>query len=84
MKRRAGYGSRVERGAEVSPFDTGARRDLARAYANDLARPGESRIFSSGFPYGKDEYLSYAGSSWAVMAMLSSLPDRRQARCGFE
>ncbi|HTA42361.1 MAG TPA: ankyrin repeat domain-containing protein [Bryobacteraceae bacterium] len=30
--------------------------------------------FPSGFPYEKDEYLSYAGSSWAVMAMLSALP----------
>jgi Ankyrin repeats (3 copies)/Prenyltransferase and squalene oxidase repeat len=30
--------------------------------------------FSSGFPYAKDEYLSYAGSSWAVIALLSSLP----------
>ena len=31
--------------------------------------------FSTGFPYGKDEYLSYAGSCWAVMALLSSLPE---------
>jgi ankyrin repeat protein len=30
--------------------------------------------FDSGFPYGKDEYLSYAGSSWAVMALIESLP----------
>jgi ankyrin repeat protein len=36
--------------------------------------PVSPEYFSSGFPYGKDEYLSYAGSSWAVMAMLSSLP----------
>ena len=31
--------------------------------------------FHTGFPYGKDEYLSYAGSCWAVMALLSSMPD---------
>lgn len=31
--------------------------------------------FRSGFPYGKDEYLSYAGSCWAVMALLSALPE---------
>ena len=31
--------------------------------------------FSTGFPYGKDEYLSYAGSCWAVMALLSALPE---------
>ena len=30
--------------------------------------------FSTGFPYRKDEYLSYAGTCWAVMALLSSLP----------
>jgi ankyrin repeat protein len=31
--------------------------------------------FTTGFPYGKDEYLSYAGSCWAVMALLSVLPE---------
>ncbi|MBZ5574992.1 MAG: ankyrin repeat domain-containing protein [Acidobacteriia bacterium] len=31
--------------------------------------------FSSGFPYAKDEYLSYAGSCWAVMALLSAMPE---------
>jgi ankyrin repeat protein len=31
--------------------------------------------FATGFPYGKDEFLSYAGSCWAVMAMLSALPE---------
>lgn len=30
--------------------------------------------FHTGFPYGHDEFLSYAGTSWAVMALLSSLP----------
>ena len=30
--------------------------------------------FSTGFPYGKDEYISYAGSCWAVMALLRALP----------
>ena len=30
--------------------------------------------FKTGFPYGKDEFLSYAGSCWAVMALLSELP----------
>jgi ankyrin repeat protein len=28
--------------------------------------------FSTGFPYGKDEFLSYAGSCWAVMALASA------------
>jgi len=33
--------------------------------------------FSTGFPYKKDEFLSYAGSAWAVMALLSALPETR-------
>lgn len=32
--------------------------------------------FSTGFPYAKDEYLSYAGSVWAVMALLEAMPIR--------
>ena len=30
--------------------------------------------FETGFPYKKDEFLSYAGSSWATMALVSALP----------
>src|SRR5580765_2172169 len=30
--------------------------------------------FTTGFPYQKDEYLSYAASCWATMAMLTALP----------
>lgn len=30
--------------------------------------------FRTGFPYQKDEFLSYAGSSWAVMALAAMLP----------
>jgi ankyrin repeat protein len=30
--------------------------------------------FPTGFPYEKDEYLSYAGSAWATMALLTALP----------
>lgn len=33
------------------------------------------QYFFGGFPYQKDEYLSYAGSCWAVMALLDALPD---------
>jgi ankyrin repeat protein len=35
--------------------------------------------FSTGFPYQKDEYLSYAGSCWAVMAILTALPESSPA-----
>jgi ankyrin repeat protein len=31
--------------------------------------------FNTGFPYAKDEFLSYAGTCWAVMALLSALPE---------
>src|SRR6202051_1001782 len=30
--------------------------------------------FATGFPYQKDEFLSYAGSIWAVKALLTALP----------
>ncbi len=30
--------------------------------------------FTTGFPYKKDEYLSYAASCWATLAMLSGMP----------
>ncbi len=32
------------------------------------------RYFTTGFPYEKDEYLSYAGTCWAVMALLARVP----------
>jgi len=32
------------------------------------------KYFTTGFPYAKDEYLSYAGTSWAVMALMSTIP----------
>src|SRR5262249_52598485 len=35
------------------------------------------KYFLTGFPYGRDEFLSYAGSCWAVMALLSALPESR-------
>ena len=31
--------------------------------------------FATGFPYGKDEFLSFTGSCWALMGLLSGLPD---------
>jgi ankyrin repeat protein len=31
--------------------------------------------FPTGFPYAKDEFLSYAGTCWAVMALLKALPE---------
>jgi len=31
--------------------------------------------FPTGFPYRKDEYISYAGTVWAAMALVRALPD---------
>lgn len=31
--------------------------------------------FESGFPHGKDQFISMAASSWAVLAMLHALPE---------
>lgn len=30
--------------------------------------------FETGFPYKKDQFLSYAGSAWATMALLTTIP----------
>jgi len=36
--------------------------------------------FTTGFPYEKDEYLSYAGTVWATMALLAALPQAPASR----
>ena len=33
-----------------------------------------------GFPYGYDQWMSTAGSSWAVMALTATLPDKKASR----
>ncbi|VTS07892.1 hypothetical protein [Tuwongella immobilis] len=33
------------------------------------------RYFESGFPYGKDQFISCAGSAWAVLALTAALPE---------
>jgi N-acyl-D-amino-acid deacylase len=50
--------------------------------ATRMLSPAEvsPEYFTTGFPYGKDEYLSYGGSAWATMALLSALPPVRKAR----
>jgi N-acyl-D-amino-acid deacylase len=42
------------------------------------AKPFQT-YFESGFPHGKDQFISIAGSGWATMAMLLTLPERKQA-----
>jgi hypothetical protein len=34
--------------------------------------------FESGFPYGKDQFLSSAATSWAAMALMLSTPHARK------
>jgi ankyrin repeat protein len=36
--------------------------------------------FTTGFPYEQDEYISYAASCWATMALLSDLPPSANAK----
>ena len=38
------------------------------------------KYFATGFPYSKDEYISYAGSCWAVMSLLSALPPTHEKK----
>jgi squalene-hopene/tetraprenyl-beta-curcumene cyclase len=42
-----------------------------------LAVPVQPHTFESGFPHGWHQFASEAGSSWAAMALLFTLPDRR-------
>ncbi len=36
--------------------------------------PHSPPYFDSGFPYGRDQYISCAATAWAVMALLEALP----------
>ena len=35
------------------------------------------RYFESGFPYGRHQWISTSGTSWASLAIAQTLPDRR-------
>ena len=39
------------------------------------AKPFQT-YFESGFPHGKDQFISIAGSSWSTLALLLTLPER--------
>lgn len=41
--------------------------------------PVSPPYFESGFPYGKDQYISCSATSWALMALAESLPRRAGA-----
>jgi squalene cyclase len=40
------------------------------------------RYFESGFPFGRHQWISAAGTSWATLAIAQTLPDRRQLSTG--
>ena len=41
-----------------------------------LAVPVQPHTFESGFPHGWSQFASEAGSSWAAMVWLFTLPDK--------
>ncbi len=45
-----------------------------------VAVPVQPHTFESGFPHGWSQFASEAGSSWATMALLFTLPDKSPAR----
>lgn len=71
------------------PIDDAAWRKGLKFLLSSQARDGTWRVrtrmispatvspeyFTTGFPYGKDEFLSYAGSCWATIALLSAIPE---------
>ena len=72
------FRQRIRRGRRESSFsDPSQAKDGTWHVRSRMLSPADISppYFSTGFPYGKDEYLSYAGSCWAVMALLSALPE---------
>src|SRR6058998_2240381 len=71
------------------PAGDGRRRAGAEFLTSTQAKDGKWQVrtrmispaevspmyFPTGFPYGKNEFLSFAGSNWAVMALLDSLQE---------
>lgn len=79
------------REAGVPVSDPAWRRGL-RFLITSQARDGTWRVrtrmvspaqvsppyFATGFPYGKDEFISFTGSCWALMALAQALPEASQ------
>jgi len=42
------------------------------------AEPGNNPYFESGFPHGKFQFISYAGTCWATMALIYAAPSNRR------
>ena len=46
-------------------------------YVKSRSKPFQ-KYFESGFPHGKDQFISIASSSWAALALLQAIPERGQ------
>jgi len=72
------------RGADVSAEHAAVRRGVQYLVSSQLdsgswhvvtrAEPFQT-YFESGFPHGKDQFISIAASSWATLALVNSLPE---------
>jgi N-acyl-D-amino-acid deacylase len=77
----------LQRGANLPASDAAIQRGIAFLLRTQFADGSwlvRSRSFplqpykESGFPYGKDQWISAAGTSWATMALSLSLPPQSQ------
>ena len=73
--------------AGVSPTDAVYRRGVAFLLGSQypdgtwLVKTHSfpvQRYFESGFPFGRNQWISAAGTGWAVMAIAQTLPDTSQ------
>jgi hypothetical protein len=56
-------------------FLIAAQRDDGSWFVKSRSKPFQP-YFESGFPHGKDQFISMAASSWAVTALCLALPER--------
>jgi N-acyl-D-amino-acid deacylase len=77
----------LQRGAQLPASDAAIQRGIAFLLRTQFADGSwlvRSRSFplqpykESGFPYGKDQWISAAGTSWAAMALSLSLPPQSE------
>jgi hypothetical protein len=77
----------LQRGAKLPASDPAIQRGIAFLLRTQFADGSwlvRSRSFplqpykESGFPYGKDQWISAAGTSWAAMALSLALPPQNQ------
>ena len=77
----------LQRGAKLPASDPAIRRGIAFLLRTQFADGSwlvRTRSFpfqpykESGFPYGKDQWISAAGTSWAAMALSLALPVQKE------